>query len=95
MQSNTKHKALIYESANGITYAKYRDDSTIPRWVVGGNLKGWIPGTNIQCPEDWYEFKDVRPDFNLILSNPNLKDVYTKFLSEQKKYQVWEKLSGR
>ena len=93
MQSNTKDKPLIYESANGITYAKYRDDSTIPRWVGGGNFKGWIPGTNVQCPEDWYEFKDVRPDFELILSNPKLKEAYTKFLSEHKKYQIWETLS--
>ena len=90
MQSNTKDKPLIYESANGITYARYRDDSSIPRWVIGGNLKGWIPGTNIHCPEDWFEFKDVRPDFKLILSNPKLKEAYTNFLKEQKKYQIWE-----
>ena len=90
MQSNTKDKPLIYESANGITYARYRDDSSIPRWVIGGNIKGWIPGTNIQCPEDWFEFKDVRPDFKLIMSNPKLKKAYTNFLKEQKKYQIWE-----
>ena len=32
-------EALIYESADGITYARYRDPphNTIPRWIVGGD----------------------------------------------------------
>lgn len=30
---------LIYERANGVTYAKYRDPphNTIPRWIIGGD----------------------------------------------------------
>ena len=39
-----KHKlipgaALIYERADGITYAKYRDPphNKIPRWIIGGD----------------------------------------------------------
>jgi len=32
-------QALIYERANGITYAKYRDPphNKIPRWIIGGD----------------------------------------------------------
>ena len=32
-------EALIYENANGITYARYRDPphNKIPRWIVGGD----------------------------------------------------------
>lgn len=32
-------QALIYERANGVVYARYRDPphNTIPRWVVGGD----------------------------------------------------------
>ena len=31
-------EALIYERADGVTYAKYRDPphNTKPRWIVGG-----------------------------------------------------------
>ena len=92
-QSNTKHKNLIYESANGITYARYRNNPSIPRWPVGGNTKGWIPGTNIICPKEWYEFDDVRPNFSVIMKHKKLKDAYKKFLLEQEKYIAWEKLS--
>lgn len=30
---------LIYERANGVVYAKYRDapHNTIPRWIIGGD----------------------------------------------------------
>jgi len=92
---HNKHKAVIYESANGITYARFRDDPTIPRWRVGGNTKGWIPGTKIQCPEEWSKFSDVRPDFDIITKNNKLKEIYTKFLEEQLKYKTWEEISGR
>jgi len=97
-QSNikrNKHKAVIFESANGITYARFRDDPTIPRWKVGGNTKGWIQGTQIQCPEDWNKFETIHPDFATITNNPKLKEVYTKFLEEQLKYKTWEQLGGR
>ena len=32
-------EALIYERANGVVYAKYRDPphNTTPRWVIGGD----------------------------------------------------------
>ena len=34
--------ALIYERADGVTYAKYRDppNNKIPRWIVGGDPAG-------------------------------------------------------
>jgi hypothetical protein len=28
-------EALIYERANGVTYARYRDRRDIPRWIIG------------------------------------------------------------
>jgi len=30
-------EALIYERANGVVYAHYRDKPEIPRWIVGGD----------------------------------------------------------
>lgn len=34
-------QALIYEHAEGITYARYRDPphNKIPRWIIGGDPK--------------------------------------------------------
>lgn len=93
MQSNTKDRPLIFEYANGITYARFADDHTIPRWAVGGNIKGWIPGTNIQCPDEWVKFDRAKPNFDLIIKNPKLFKAYTKFLEEQNKYELWDKLS--
>lgn len=33
------NQALIYERANGVVYARYRDPphNSIPRWVIGGD----------------------------------------------------------
>jgi hypothetical protein len=35
-------EALIYERADGVVYARYRDPphNTIPRWIVGGDPAG-------------------------------------------------------
>ena len=35
-------QALIYERANGVVYAHYRDPphNTIPRWIIGGDPAG-------------------------------------------------------
>ena len=33
-------EALIYESADGVTYARYRDKPEIQRWIVGGDPAG-------------------------------------------------------
>lgn len=32
-------EALIYERANGVIYARYRDppNNSIPRWIIGGD----------------------------------------------------------
>ena len=34
--------ALIYERADGVVYARYRDPphNTVPRWIVGGDPAG-------------------------------------------------------
>jgi hypothetical protein len=41
---------LIYEYANGVIYAKYRDRRDIPRWVVGN--------TDVTCV-DYNVWKDL------------------------------------
>lgn len=34
------NKPLIYERADGVVYARYADDHSIPRWIVGGDPAG-------------------------------------------------------
>jgi hypothetical protein len=31
------NEPLIYERANGVVYARYRDKPEIPRWIIGGD----------------------------------------------------------
>jgi hypothetical protein len=31
------NEALIYERANGVVYARYRDKPEIKRWIIGGD----------------------------------------------------------
>jgi len=31
------NEKLIYERANGVVFARYRDKPDIPRWIVGGD----------------------------------------------------------
>jgi len=30
-------ETLIYERANGVVFARYRDKPEIPRWIIGGD----------------------------------------------------------
>ena len=47
-------QALIYEHAEGITYARYRDPphNKIPRWIIGGDPKA-LNKANGEIFEDW------------------------------------------
>ena len=51
-------QALIYERANGVTYARYRDHpyNAIERWVVGGDPKAVAEAMGII---DYDEWKDI------------------------------------
>jgi len=47
-------QALIYEHAEGITYARYRDPphNKIPRWIIGGDPEA-LARANGEIFEDW------------------------------------------
>ena len=49
---------LIYERANGVTYARYRDPphNKIKRWIVGGDPKAVAEAKGII---DYDEWKDI------------------------------------
>jgi len=64
-------QALIYERANGVVYARFRDPphNTIPRWIVGGESKGQVLSYN-----DWHKIN------KLAKTNPILKKQIAKLL---------------
>lgn len=88
---------LIYEHANGVTYARYRDDPyrDIPRWPIGGQPEQFLPNGQ---PAD-VVFEDGRtgfePDWDMIVEYPEMSQAYKKFLEVQDKYIAWENLNGR
>jgi|TARA_A100001388_G_scaffold167590_1_gene125188 hypothetical protein len=57
-QSLIPGQALIYERANGVTYARYRDPphNMIERWVVGGEPKAVAEAMGVI---DYDEWKDI------------------------------------
>jgi len=87
-------QALIYENANGVLYARYRDPphNKIPRWVVGGHPQGFYPRTTIPLPVDW-NYTRVDPAYELIDKNEKLRKKYIEFLEEQDKYLAWETMT--
>jgi hypothetical protein len=88
-------EALIYERAAGIVYARYRDPphNTKPRWIIGGDPQGFIPGTSMPKPEEWLHFQQCTPDWKILQKSDKLREMYTAFLIEQDKYVTWEKLN--
>jgi len=90
-------EALIYERANGIVYARYSnfDLRHIKRWIVGGNPEGFIPGTSMPKPEEWWEISDPMPNWEMLQKYKALRNKYTEYLKEQEKYKTWETLSGQ
>lgn len=101
-QQNTHHKVkpgepLIYERAAGIVYARYANPELkdIPRWIIGGDPQGFIPGTGMPRPEEWVHIQQCTPDWTLMQKYDKLQELYTAFLIEQDKYVTWEKVVGQ
>jgi hypothetical protein len=62
-------EALIYERADGVVYARYRDPphNLIPRWIVGGDPAGVAraQGDLLQYSE-WRELCDLSEEYPTI-----------------------------
>jgi len=72
-------EALIYERANGVVYARYRDapHNKIPRWVVGGD-----PGatTDNTLQVDWLNWNEWQDLCKLADEYPTLKKQLDKLV---------------
>lgn len=49
------HQALIYERANGVVFARYRDPphNKIPRWIIGGDPDATAKALGIVSFDEW------------------------------------------
>lgn len=66
---------LIYERANGVVYARYRDapHNTIPRWIIGGD-----PAAVAQSQDDLLSYHEWKELCELSLKYPTLKKLLDK-----------------
>jgi hypothetical protein len=71
-------EALIYERADGVVYARYRDapHNTIPRWIVGGDPQGVSKAQgNLFSYADWQEMMQLAEQY------PTLKSQMQKLVT--------------
>ena len=63
------NEPLIYERANGVVFARYRDPphNKIPRWVIGGEPEATARALGIVSYDEW---KNV---MHIAESNANIK----------------------
>lgn len=74
-------QALIYERANGVVYARYRDEpyKDIPRWVIGGDADG-IDRAKAKEQGDLFTYKDWQEITEMARTNKTLKKCLSKVL---------------
>ena len=62
-------EALIYERADGVVYARYRDPphNSVPRWIVGGD-----PAAVAKAQGDMLNYSDWQDLCRLAKENPTL-----------------------
>lgn len=72
------NEALIYERANGVVYARYRDPphNKIPRWIIGGD-----PGAVAREQGTLLQYGDWQDLCNLCEENETLKKLMDKLIT--------------
>ena len=74
-------EALIYERANGVVYARYRDapHNEIPRWIIGGDADG-IERAKAKEQGDLFTYKDWQDINEMARTNKALSKYLHKVL---------------
>jgi len=69
---------LIYERANGVVYARYRDPphNAIPRWVIGGD-----PGAVARANGDLLDYGEWRELCELAETNATLSKLMDQLVT--------------
>ena len=71
-------EALIYERADGVVYARYRDKpyKDIPRWIVGGD-----PAGIARAKGEFLSYGDWKDLCERSVNNPTLKKLLAKLVN--------------
>jgi len=71
-------EALIYERADGVVYARYRDPphNSIPRWIIGGD-----PGGVARAQGNLLDYGEWQSLCAMSLDNPTLKKLLDKLVT--------------
>jgi hypothetical protein len=64
------NEPLIYERANGVVYARYRDKPEIKRWVIGGD-----PGAVARAQGDLISYAEWQELCELSQEYPTLRKL--------------------
>ena len=69
---------LIYERADGVIYARYRDppNNTIPRWIIGGD-----PGAVARAQGELLNYGEWKKLCEIACNNPSLKKQLDKLVT--------------
>jgi len=70
--------ALIYERADGVVYARYRDapHNTIPRWIIGGD-----PGAVARAQGDLIDYGEWKKLCELAHQYPTLQKLLDRLIT--------------
>ena len=69
-------EALIYERANGVVFARYRDKPEIPRWIIGGD-----PGAVARAQGEILDYGEWKNLCEVAATNPTLKKLMDKLVT--------------
>jgi hypothetical protein len=69
-------KALIYERANGVVYARYAEDPELPRWIIGGD-----PGAVARAQGKLLDYSEWQDLCDVASENETLKKLMDKLVT--------------
>jgi hypothetical protein len=70
------NEPLIYERADGVVYARYANDHSVPRWIVGGDPAGVARAQGDLL--DYAEWKDL---CKLAEEHPTIKKLLDQLVT--------------
>ena len=70
------NEPLIYERANGVVFARYRDKPEIERWIIGGD-----PGAVAREQGELLDYSEWKQMCEIAITNYTLKKLMDKLVN--------------